>query len=158
MQILITNLKNNKPLSIKGTKHDTWLSKELNDLNFKVNTLNFKLDFTKKGDFIEVDGLMDGDFTLSCVRCLESIAYLIDEDFKLFLYKEDQKVETEHEIALNTKDLDFVYLDTNEIYPARLIREQLILSLPDYPVCNENNAKCHCNCKKDSHIENANLN
>lgn len=158
MQILVSNLKKDKPISIKGSNLDNWVYEELNDLNFKINSLKFSLDFNKKGDFIEVDGLIEGTFLLTCVRCLENMPYSIEDKFKLFIYREDQKIQSDHEISLNTNDLDFIFLETNEIYPAKLIREQIILSLPDYPVCNENNAECHCKCKKNSIIKDANLN
>jgi len=159
MQILVSSLKNNKLISINGSNLDSWVYEELKDLSLEILNLNFNLNLIKKGDFINAEGNIVGNFNLTCVRCLEKIAFSINENFNLFLYNENIKVSSgANEIELNVKDLDFIFIEGSQIYPAKIIREQLILSLPDYPICNENNAKCHCKCKNDSLIENANLN
>jgi uncharacterized metal-binding protein YceD (DUF177 family) len=157
MHILVSNIKKTNPILIKGSyKNDLYLKEELEDLNFTIDKLDFSCSFERKGDFIELNGLINGSFKLACVRCLENLDYNINEDFKLFLYHDNLKVSSDNnEIELDTKDLDFCFIEGNQIYPAKIIREQLILSLPDYPVCN---AKCHCKCKNNSIIDNANLN
>jgi uncharacterized protein len=148
MFIPLTNIKNDKPFEVKGNINNDWVKSAFSDLDIVVEIFDFSLKLTKKKDFVEVSGDFKAIIKLNCVRCLNSFEKeIIDKDFKIYLYKEGISNDSK-ELKLNERDLDFSFIKGDVIDLAEVLREQLIIDLPDYPLCN---ASCvnTCNCSND---------
>ncbi len=85
----------------------------------------------------EVAGRVSGRLELDCDRCLKPVEFPIKSVFKLEYvtpadYAEQQAVElTEADLDLSTFDGEVIYLD-------ELVKEELLLALPDHVLCNDN--------------------
>ena len=72
-----------------------------------------------------------------CVRCLEKFETSFNDHFRLFLYKDNGTyVGDGGENELKQDDMEFSLLQGDKIDLGEVLREQLILALPDYPLCN----------------------
>jgi uncharacterized protein len=146
MFIVSSSLKSNASVSIIGSLSDEWVINVFNDFDYNIEQLNFDLAFKKNGEFVEVKGNYKAKLKLTCVRCVKDFDFDMNNDFTDYLYQENVKVE-QSDLELKADDLQFSFLEKDEIYPAQIVREQILLTLPDYPVCN---AECHCNyCEFD---------
>lgn len=136
MFVHISSLKPEQRQDYKGDINQAWLKEALSDTDISVRELDFELVFEKKGDFIEVDGHIKGILDLECVKCLELFKYPIDNKFRVFFYKEDERANMLREQELTEDDLEFSIIHGDKIDLGEIIREQVVLSLPDYPRCN----------------------
>lgn len=137
MFVTVSNLKQDQPLEITGNLNNLeWLSQSFNTLDFKVKTFEFGMTLEKKGDFVEIDGSFSGTADLDCIRCLVAFPISFSNKIKMFLYNEDGTFVGdggEHELAEG--ELEVGLFSGDRIDVGELLREQLILSLPDYPLC-----------------------
>lgn len=156
MHILVSSLNNNNEVLVKGSYEDSWVQKVLKDFDYEVKSLNFELNFKKSGDFIELDGHIKASLVMDCVRCTKSFVQNIEDDFKVFIYSENGNLMSDGgELELKAEDLEFVQIQAGQIFPAEIVREQVLLMLPDYPLCN---AECHCEGCIDSDREPTTIN
>jgi uncharacterized protein len=137
MYVTVSNLKQGQPLEITGNLNNLeWLRKSFSSLDTKVKNFEFELTLEKKGDFVEIEGNFKGNGDIPCVRCLEPFYIEFSNKIRLFLYNEDGTYAGdggEHELGEN--DLEYGLFRGDRIDVGELLREQIILSLPDYPLC-----------------------
>jgi len=137
MYVTVSNLKQGQPLEVTGNFNNLeWLRKSFASLDVKVKSFEFELSLEKKGDFVEIEGGFKGDGDIFCVRCLEPFYVNFSNKIRLFLYNEDGTYAGdggEHE--LGEKDLEQRLFRGDRIDVGELLREQIILCLPDYPLC-----------------------
>ena len=137
MFIHVSNLKPNQEQKFKGDLKQEWLNNALSTLDQGIREYHFDLTVTKKGEFIELDGEFSGKAMPECVRCLERFETPFKDHFRLFLYKDDDSyVGDGGENELKQDDMEFSLLQGDKIDLGEVLREQLILALPDYPLCN----------------------
>jgi uncharacterized protein len=134
MFVNISSLKPDQKQDYKGDLSQVWLKEALSEADIKTKELSFDLIFEKKGDFIEVDGHIDAVLELECVKCLELFDYPVKNKFRVFFYQEEDSSLKDRE--LTEEDLEFSLIHGDKIEIAEILREQLLLSLPDYPRCN----------------------
>lgn len=93
---------------------------------------------------IDATGTIDTELELECTRCLQKIDNKIEIEFSVaFVTAENYTKAKEAEI--NTEDLDVSLIEGNEIDLAELVREQLLLNLPEQVFCKED---CKGLCEK----------
>ena len=152
MFFTVSNLKQGQKLEASGSlKDQDWLKQALSSIDAKIKTFEFYMTVEKKGDFVEVEGSYNGDADVPCVRCLESFNIPFNQKFRLFLYSEDGTyVGDGGEHELNDTDMEFAFFHGDRIDLGEVLREQLILTLPDYPVCKPNcGGICDCENQED---------
>ena len=156
MHILVSSLNNNNEVLVKGTYEDLWVKEVFRDFDYGINNLIFELTFKKSGEFIKLDGHIKASVSMDCVRCTKDFTQKIDDNFSVFIYSENGGLVSDGgELELKAEDLECVQIQAGQIFPAEIIREQILLMLPDYPLCN---AECHCKgcdtCDKE-HADNS---
>ncbi len=137
MFIHVSTLKPDQAQEFKGDLHQSWLKEALSTVGSEITEYSFSLSAEKKGDFIELDGQFSGSALLDCVRCIEKFNFPFKTTFRLFMYKDEGSyVGDGGEHELKQDDMEFSIFQGDKIDVGEVLREQLILSLPDYPVCN----------------------
>lgn len=137
MFIHVSNLKPNQVQEFKGNLNQEWLNNAFSELGFEIKEYAFDLTVEKKGEFIELEGNFSGKAMPECVRCLEKFETPFKDHFRLFLYKDNGAyVGDGGENELKQDDMEFTLLQGDKIDLGEVLREQLILALPDYPLCN----------------------
>lgn len=114
-------------------------------------------------DEVLVRGRGEGSLSLRCSRCLEPVSQALDFSFDLLFVPraKEPKVPRGAEVRLEAQDLDVDFFDGEEIDLDLIAREQLLLALPSYPICqsdcrglcghcgaNLNEALCGCSQSK----------
>lgn len=83
---------------------------------------------------IDITGLIEGPAEVDCTRCLKSIEYPLAIDFAVsFVTPEDFSVDSDHEVA--PEDLATDVLDTERVNLKDIVREQILLDLPEQVFC-----------------------
>jgi len=101
-------------------------------------------------------GHVGGSVELPCSRCAESFVHTVDAPFDL-RYQPRELNTGEGEREVEEEDLSTAFYDDDRIDLVLLVREQVYLSLPMKPLCEEsclglcsqcganlNRTKCHC--------------
>ncbi len=94
---------------------------------------------------------------LECSRCLESVAFPLDLEFRHVVRPYDRSVESVKELELHAEDLDCGFYENDVFEFNRIVEEQIVLSLPMKPLCrddcrglcprcgaNRNEGECGC--------------
>lgn len=93
---------------------------------------------------IDVKGKIDVPLEVDCTRCLEPVARDLPIEFTAsFVTPENFSFDKEHGVA--AEDLDTDVLDSDRIDLRELVREQILLNLPEKIVCK---ADCPGICPK----------
>ncbi len=111
---------------------------DLSDEDFALSVrplVSGRVDRT--GVDVRVRGHLQAQITAPCDRCLELVALPVDRQFDLYYTKSDAETADVGERELQLGDLDFGFLDDEEIDLDELVREQLTLSLPVRVLCRE---------------------
>ncbi|HUK56938.1 MAG TPA: DUF177 domain-containing protein [Nitrospiria bacterium] len=86
---------------------------------------------------VHVSGEAKACAKLQCVRCLEALSYPVRSSFEITLVPKESKTDRPsgewHE--LQEKELDEYFYSDDTIDLTDLVREQVLLSLPTYPLC-----------------------
>ena len=100
-----------------------------------------QIQVTRQEQRIELNGSIELRVLLSCSRCLAEVPFDTQRAVHAVLLLEAPPVEDDVEIE--KADLDESYFDGEELDLMELTREQLILALPEKPLCDE---KCKGLC------------
>lgn len=96
----------------------------------------------------DIEGTINGCIDFDCSRCLGEVKVLMKIPFKAAFVTPEYFTEAK-EAELNTEDLDVSVLEGNEIDLTELVREQILLNLPEQvfcsPDCKGLCAKCGAN-------------
>ena len=110
------------------------------DLEGEIATLAGKAEFT--GETLRVDGKahirgnINAAITLDCTRCLEPVAEHIDVSFDdVFVDASEELAADESEVGV--EELDESLVPEGKIDIAEVVREQILLALPDQIFCKE---------------------
>ncbi len=90
------------------------------------------------GTTVHLDGYLAGTFYYRCGRCLEWRELELDESVQFVLMSRPSWEESyggEDEIVLDESDLDVSYYDDEIIDLRPLLREAVLLEMPDFPMC-----------------------
>lgn len=113
-------------------------------------------DVFRLGEKIHLAGTVTADIEVDCTRCLEPVARHLEVGFEdIFVDSKHEKLADEAEIPVEA--LDEALVTENEIDLADVVREQVLLALPEQifcredcqglcPECGENRNLIDCNC------------
>jgi uncharacterized protein len=99
-----------------------------------------ELDAQLLGDTVHIKGAVEGAFFYRCGRCLEWRQIELDEDVDFVLMSRpswDDAYEGRDEIVLEEQDMNVSYYEDEIIDLRPLLREAVLLELPNFPVCPE---------------------
>lgn len=106
----------------------------------------------------DVEGVISAELELECSRCLEKIEKNFEIPFKAAFVAPENYTQAK-ESELNADDLDISVIEGNEIDLTELVREQILLNLPEQVFCSEdckglcekcgaNRNLINCNCEE----------
>ena len=103
-----------EPLSFSFSEENGWLKAVFTHLKLSFQgPVSIGLEITKDKDIIFFQGHLKVSLTLPCSRCVENMAYEIDEFFSpVFAHGKDPHRE---KAELSLEDLDITYFDKDEI-------------------------------------------
>lgn len=116
-------------------------------------------EVTREGTRTDVRGKIKADAILDCTRCLEPIDRTFDLEFDdIFVDASEESTQDETEVGM--EHLDEELLTGGEIDLKNVVREQLLLALPEQifckddckglcPQCGENRNLIDCSCDDD---------
>lgn len=84
-----------------------------------------------------LEGRMEAEVNMLCGRCGVPMDVEVDETFEYIFRLEEDKTLSHQEVELSEEDIDTVFLDEPEIDIDEVLAEQLILSVPVRPLCDE---------------------
>lgn len=92
------------------------------------------------GSTVHISGYVEGGFQFQCGRCMEWRRIDLDEEVQFVLMSRpswEDAYGAAEEVALSAEDLDVSYYDEEIIDLRPLIREAVLLELPTFPTCSE---------------------
>ena len=98
------------------------------------------LTAVRSGSAVRLNGEVQGTFSFRCGRCMSEREYQLDEQLEFVLLSRaawEQSYEGANEMELDADDLDVSFYEGESIDLAPLVREAVILELPNYPRCPE---------------------
>lgn len=103
-----------------------------------------KLDLYLEGDNVFVRGPLRGWIEVACSRCVGAIKIPVHEDLTVSYLpraqvpeEDDEELEIEVAATAAEDDVDVYPYDGDEIDLEQLLREQLLMSIPYAPLCDE---------------------
>ena len=88
------------------------------------------------GRRVHVVGRLEARLQLECDRCLKTVEVPVDSRFKLeYVTPEDYQAQQDDE--LTEEDLDLSIFDGEAIDVDELVKEELLLAVPDHVLCND---------------------
>ena len=90
----------------------------------------------QKGSRTHVSGRVTARVQAECDRCLKSVELPIDSNFKLE-YVTAEEYRAQQAIELTEEDLDLSVFDGEAIDIDELVKEELLLAVPDHVLCSE---------------------
>jgi uncharacterized protein len=117
---------------------------DLTDEAKLIGNVDFRGNFSREGLRTIVRGNIAADLVLDCSRCLEPVNRHFDVPFEAVFV--DAGVEpANEEIQIGKEDLDESLIIDGKIDIAEIVREQIILALPETELCRED---CQGLCSK----------
>lgn len=109
-----------------------------------VGEVSAKGKVTKHIVQTDVEGEITADIEIDCTRCLEPIRRALEIPFAAS-YTAPENYTTEKEAELQGDDLDLAISEDDRIDLKELVREQILLNLPEQVLCRED---CKGLCQK----------
>lgn len=101
-----------------------------------VGDVKFAGETAKIDDKVHVWGKVTTNAEIACVRCLEPVSQKFEIEFDdIFVDAADEP--SDDELVLEGEDLDQSFVIDGKIDLAEVVREQLLLELPEQLVCRE---------------------
>ncbi|HVE58431.1 MAG TPA: DUF177 domain-containing protein [Pyrinomonadaceae bacterium] len=100
------------------------------------NAVRVKGKLTKHIAQTDVEGTISAPLEIDCTRCLQKIDKDLEFAFEA-AFVTPENFTASREAELNAKDLDVSVIEGNEIDLSELVREQILLNLPEQVFCRE---------------------
>lgn len=146
--------KEGRKLSI--TKNNEWFMGMIGDTVVDVESIKDDLHSTidvhlREDKSVIVEGDVHADVVMRCVKCLESFPTMVDRQFSVSIEPYEQSVSTNRNIS--SSDLDAEFYTNDEFDPDTVVFEQIMISLPIYPLCKPDcKGLCeHCGINLNEH-------
>lgn len=118
---------------------------DLNGENFSLNKpVRVIGEVVKKIAQTNVKGNISAGLKLECARCLQAIEKNVDIPFESVFVTAENYTQAK-EAQVGTEDLDVAVFEGDKIDLTELVREQILLSLPEQIFCQED---CRGLCEK----------
>lgn len=145
-------------------QHKEWVNhlfRDIQDIDFTfVDEVAIQVEVFKTGTDVFLRGLFHTTVRMGCVKCLDAFDLPLEAAFHYNLCASDEKdLLPEKEIHKADLDVSSYQGDTIDLIP--LLREQIILNIPSYPLCQEackgicpqcglnlNHGSCQCDKKE----------
>lgn len=124
----------------KGTFAHTYAPDELELEDERVRLLEpptVSGEIRQKARRVEVSGGLTAKVQLECDRCLKAVAFPVYSQF-ILEYVTAEDYEAQQAIELTEEDLDLSVFDGEGIDVDELVKEEILLALPDQVLCDEN--------------------
>lgn len=109
---------------------------DLDDEGSVSSPVHFNGEILRDGSRVHLRGTVTGDVDLQCTRCAEPLRHHLDVSFDdVFVPASDAADAGEHE--LEGAELDEQIIEQDEIDLTDVIREQVLLNLPEQVFCKE---------------------
>ncbi len=137
-------------VKLEGLNNRFEFSISADGLDFETENVRLKSDIAVSCEIIrnipktDVTGTISVAAEIDCTRCLIPIEQLIAFSFEA-TYVPSEELLREGEAELDTADLDVDVLDGNELDMREVVREQILLNLPDQIFCDD---ECKGLCQK----------
>ncbi|MEW5767032.1 MAG: DUF177 domain-containing protein [bacterium] len=131
----LTQIKKTIGIPLEAAYEEEASELGFNDLNL-VNKVAVKARLTNMGSYINVQGEIQFELALECIRCLNPFILPSKTTFEVDYYKKISLVEPT-EMALTEKDLRMAYYTDDRIDLLEEIRQDIILAVPVKPLCQE---------------------
>lgn len=158
VQMIIDLIKLEKsPFEFEFTLSPAEIDLESEEAKLKGETL-VKGILTKKIAETDVEGEINANAEVECTRCLTPIEENLKIPFRAVFIAPEHYTE-EKETEVNAEDLDVSIIENDEINLTELVREQILLNLPEKvlcredcrglcPICGINKNTQSCNCEE----------
>ena len=90
----------------------------------------------QKGNRFHVNGAVTARLQVECDRCLKLVELPVDSHFKLE-YVTAEEYRAQQAVELTEKDLDLSVFDGEALDIDELVKEELLLAVPDHVLCSE---------------------
>ncbi len=107
----------------------------IEDSAYLTEPINYDIHFVRDREKIKVSGKISAKAVLECVRCLEEYEMPIDCHFDVVLFPVGGLTHAEH--SVKEEEIEYIFYKGNKIDLAKILSEQVNLSLPFNPVCHE---------------------
>src|ERR1043166_4928317 len=94
-------------------------------------------EIRQRNDKVKVTGRVQARAQVECDRCLQPVELPIDSRFMLE-YVTTEAYQAQQAVELTEDDLDLSVFDGEAIDIDELVKEELLLAIPDHVLCNEN--------------------
>lgn len=139
-------------LVLKGEMTDLAF-RNVEEREFTIETpVLFELMVKKQDDSFRIAGPIKGTVTLACSRCLEEFSCPIDTYLDITLASKGT-MPLVSETELRQDDLDIYYLEGDEVDLDPLVFDEVLLSIPFHPLCEEDCKGLCQSCGKNRNIE-----
>lgn len=98
--------------------------------------ITISIEVKSRGEGFSARGSLATAITLQCVRCLDAFTFPLEAQFHYHLCPSDSDPLLA-EIEVRRDDLDVVHYEGTELDLVPLIVEQIMVTLPTYPLCGE---------------------
>src|SRR5215203_5553493 len=123
------------------------------------NAVRVKGKLTRHISQTDAEGVISAELELECTRCLKQIDKQFEIPFEAAFVTPENYTQAK-EAEINAEDLDVSVLEGNEIDLTELVREQILLNLPEQVFCREdckglcdkcgaNRNLINCNCLEE---------
>lgn len=147
------------------TRTDEWLQTRLGSKSdFRISEpMECNIEFFRDEKSVHLKGDIDAHTVLVCVKCLDEFSYDIRKNFSTVLFNTPEFSTLLEENELTEETINEEYLEDGILDLEHVILEELLLSIPDYPRCNDdckglcqecganlNYTKCSCSNSVES--------
>lgn len=141
-----------EPRSFSFTEKDGWLQDVFTRLQLKtVGPVSLYIKVTKQKKDLFIEGHFQAVVKTSCSRCIKEVRHTIDEIFSpVFIHEKEPKMK---DGAVEKGKMDVTYFQNDELNLAEVVQEQIVLSLPAQPVCDENCKGLCPHCGEDLNVK-----
>jgi len=109
---------------------------DLGDEGSVAGTANLKGEVFRDASKVHIRGTVTADADLQCTRCAKPLSYRVEAPFEdVFVPAAEEATDGEHELA--GAELDEQLIEDTEIDLAEVVREQILLNLPEQVFCKE---------------------
>ncbi len=143
MQILVENISSS-PTAVQFDEDAQTLNRFLSHRPGRdggeyrlTSPLRVALHHMRSGEDLLFDGMLNGDLTGQCARCLDEFPLSLSRPFSWVLLPADPQGALGRETELNQEDLAASFYSGDSVDVSLLVREQFFLSLPSSPLCQE---------------------
>lgn len=129
-----------KLMHIHITRVDEWLQIRLGSgNNFRISEpMECEVEFFRDEKSVHLKGEIDAKLVLVCVKCLDEFGYDIRKKFSTVLFNSPEFSTQIEENELTDETINEGFIEDGIIDLENIMLEELLLSVPDYPRCDEN--------------------